>query len=167
MARIEPIIGALNRSGVRYVLVGGVAVVLHGYARLTVDVDVVVDLIPEEARKVVQALVEEGFRPSVPVDPLDFADASIRRRWIEEKGMRVFPMHDPRDPLRRVDLFVESPIDFEVLWGRSKLVELEGDSVRIAAIPDLITMKRLAARGQDLLDVEALEAILERGADDE
>jgi hypothetical protein len=69
----EPIFQALNAAGVRYVVIGGLATVLHGYARLTADVDLAVDLASEEATKVIQTLTAAGFRPQVPVDPKTFA----------------------------------------------------------------------------------------------
>ena len=69
MPLFEPIFDALNRNGVRYVVVGGVAVVLHGVARLTGDLDLAVDLTPSEARKAIDALVACGFRSRLPVDP--------------------------------------------------------------------------------------------------
>jgi len=47
----EPIFEALNSAQVRYIVVGGVATVLHGFARLTADLDLIVDLQPVEARK--------------------------------------------------------------------------------------------------------------------
>ncbi len=158
----EPIIEALNHANVRYVVVGGVAVILQGYVRLTVDLDLVIDLDPSEARKAIETLVEIGFRPTAPVKATDFADGETRRRWIDEKGMRVFPMHDPANSLRRVDLFVEHPIDFEELWAKSEVVEAQGVSIRIASIPHLIDMKRQAGRPQDLVDIEALDAIQRR-----
>lgn len=156
----EPLFDVLTRAGVRYVVVGGVATVLHGFARLTVDVDLVVDLAPQEAAKAIQALTGLGLRPRVPVDAFDFADAAKRESWIREKNMRVFTMIDPANPMTQVDLFVEEPIDFESLWQRAEVVRLDRVSVRIASISDLITMKRIASRPQDLMDIEALEAIL-------
>lgn len=66
---------------------------------------------------------------------------------------------DPKSPMREIDLFVETPIAFQDLWGRSKIADVEGSPVRIAGIRDLITLKRLAGRPQDLQDIEALEAI--------
>ncbi|MDQ3991617.1 MAG: nucleotidyl transferase AbiEii/AbiGii toxin family protein [Actinomycetota bacterium] len=161
MAFFEETIAALNRSDVRYVVVGGLAVVLHGHARLTVDLDLVVDLDPEEARKAVEALLDLGLVPAVPVEAMDFADPEARARWIEEKNMRVFPMRHPGDDLRRVDLFVEHPMEFSGLWERSVTISLESAAVRVASVPDLVAMKRQAGRLQDLADVEALEAILE------
>ncbi len=158
----EPLFAALNETGVRYVVVGGLATVLHGYARLTADVDMVVDLQPERARTFILALQRLGFEPRAPVHAVDFADSSVRRTWTAEKGMRVFSMVDRKNPMRVVDMFVEHPIEFEGLWSRAETVELETTAVRIAAIPDLIELKRQAGRPQDLDDIEQLERILRR-----
>jgi len=159
---LEPLFETLNRAGVRYVLVGGVATVLHGFARLTADVDLVVDLTPAEARKAIDALVGLGLRPRPPVDPVAFADADVRESWVRDRGMRVFSLWDPSQPMREVDLFVEHPIDFEELFARAEIVSLDTTTVRVASIPDLIALKRLANRPQDVADIEALEAIQTR-----
>lgn len=162
VALFEPIFEALARAGVRYVVVGGVAVVLHGHPRLTADLDLAVDLSPAEARKAIDALVGLGLRPRAPVDAVGFADPAVRARWVSERGMRVFSLWDPEDPMRAVDLFAENPVDFEELWARAETMEIGGVSVRVACIEDLIRLKRLAGRPEDELDIEALEAIRER-----
>jgi hypothetical protein len=159
VALIETLFQALNRHEVRYVVVGGLAVVLHGHARLTADVDLVVDLDPNEAGKAIAALQSLGLRARAPVDPTAFADAEARAAWVRDKGMRVFSMWDPANPMREVDLFVEHPIPFAGLWERSAIVPLESTSVRVASIDDLIALKRLAGRDVDKLDIQALEEI--------
>jgi len=162
----EEFFGSLNDAGVRYVVVGGVAVVLHGHPRLTADIDLVVDLNPEAAELAIETLTKMGLRPRVPVDPKAFADPAQRAQWIQERGMMVFNLYDPGDPLRSVDLFVESLIPFEELWSRSNLIDLPPGEVRVASIDDLIKMKETAGRPQDSADIEALEAIRdERAAD--
>jgi hypothetical protein len=165
MALFEPIFKALDEAGIRYVTVGGVAVVLHGHARLTADLDLAVDLAPGPAAAAVKALEQLGLRPRMPVDAGEFADAEVRKGWIKEKGMEVFTMWDPGDPTVAVDLFVAEPIDFEELWERSEVVKLEGSEARIASIPDLIRMKSGTGRSLDEDDVAALEAILESRED--
>ncbi|MDI7266944.1 MAG: hypothetical protein QME96_02995 [Myxococcota bacterium] len=162
MALVEPIVAAMNQGGVRYVIVGGLATVLHGFPRLTADIDLAVDLDPCEARRAIEVLVRLGFRPRPPVDPFGFADPAIRSAWIREKGMRVFSLYDPANPLREIDLFVEHPIDFDSLWRRSEMIPLAATSARVASIADLIALKRLAARPEDLRDIEALEEIARR-----
>lgn len=162
MGLFEPLFAALNEVGARYVVVGGVADVLHGHARFTADVDLVIDLRPSEALKAIDVLVKAGFVPKVPVAARDFADPEVRAGWVRDKGMRVFSLWDQDNPMRVVDLFVDHPIEFEALWSRSELFELDTTSVRIASIPDLIDLKERAGRPQDLLDAEKLREILRR-----
>lgn len=160
MAFYEPVIRALNDADVRYVVVGGVAVVLHGYARLTVDLDLAVDLDPPEAARAVDTLLGLDLHPTAPVDPSGFSDKATRERWTRDKHMEVFSLSDPADSLRQVDLFVRNPIPFGELWAHSVLVPLgETVSARIAAIPDLIRMKEAVRRPQDIADIAALRII--------
>jgi predicted nucleotidyltransferase len=155
----EPIFQILNTAGVRYVVVGGLATVLHGYARLTADVDLAVDLAPEEATKMIQALVAKGFRPQVPVLPEEFANPAVREVWLREKHMRAFSLVDPTNPMRVVDLLLKPEVPFEELLARSQEVMLNRTKIRIASIDDLIALKRQAGRPQDLADIAQLETI--------
>lgn len=162
MSVFEPIFQTLNKVGARYVVVGGLATVLHGYARLTADVDLAVDLAPEEAGRVIQALVAAGFRPQVPVNPEEFADQAVREKWLREKHMRAFSLVDPVNPMRVVDLLLKPEVSFEDLLARSQEVVLSTTKIRIASIDDLIVLKRQAGRPQDLADIEQLETIRQR-----
>ena len=165
MSVFEPIFQILNAGGVRYVVVGGLATVLHGYARLTADVDLAVDLAPEEATKMIQALVAKGFRPQVPVLPEEFANPAVREVWLREKHMRAFSLVDPTNPMRVVDLLLKPEVPFEELLARSQEVMLNRTKIRIASIDDLIALKRHAGRPQDLADIEQLETIRRQKGD--
>ena len=159
MAIFEPVFSALNGANVRYVVVGGLAVVLHGHPRLTADADIVLDLEPVSAKRAMEALKAIGLKARAPVDPAAFADPAQRASWIADKGMTVFNLYSPSNPLLSLDLFARAPIPFEQLWSGAKTIDLGGARIRIASIDDLIAMKRAVARSQDLLDVEALEAL--------
>ncbi|MES1204770.1 MAG: hypothetical protein ABUS79_02425 [Pseudomonadota bacterium] len=163
MSVLGPVFSALNRASARYVVVGGVATVLHGFPRLTADLDLVVDLDPPQALRTMEALASLGLRPRAPVSADAFADEAQRRSWIADKGMRVFSLWDPASPMREVDVFVDNPIPFLELWQRSTIVTLAGERVPIASISDLIALKRLANRPSDLQDIEALLAIAAKG----
>ena len=165
MTLYDDVYGALAAAEVRFVVVGGMAVVLSGHVRATVDLDVVVDLDPEPARRAMTALTELGFRPRVPVAPLDFADPAVRREWIETKNMQVLSFYDPQRVAREVDVFVAYPIDFARLIAASVPTPVGDRVVRVAAICDLLEMKRAAGRPQDLADVAALERLQELRAD--
>lgn len=159
MALFEPVFRALDVAGTRFVVVGGVAVVLQGHARLTADLDLVIDLEVEPCRRAVAALVELGLQPRAPVQAIQFADPESRRQWSEEKGMEVFSLYDPSNPLLTVDLFVRSPVPFEDLWGEADVMRIAEIDVRVASIPHLIAMKRRVGRVQDREDVTRLEEI--------
>lgn len=159
MSVYEPIFKILNAASVRYVVVGGVATLLHGHARLTADVDLAVDLAPQEALKMIRALADKGFRPQVPVSAEMFADPVVREGWLQEKHMRAFSLVDHTNPMRVVDLLLQPEVPFEELLARSQEALVGNTPVRISSLDDLITLKRHAGRPQDLADVKELEAI--------
>lgn len=94
----EDVFRALNRRGVRYLIVGGVAVNLLGVPRMTKDLDLMLDLDDANLKLFVSAAKELGYRPRAPVALEEFADAAKRAAWRREKGALVFTLNDPRDP---------------------------------------------------------------------
>jgi len=150
---------ALQRAKVRYLVVGGVAVVLQGHPRFTADLDLVVALDPDNAAAAVSALAQLGYRPRAPVAGAEFADAEVRRGWIEEKGLTVFSLWSPEHAATEIDLFVREPFPFDEAWARATVVHLGDVAVPVAAIADLIDMKSAAGRPKDLDDIRVLEAI--------
>ena len=153
------VLRALSAAEVRAVVVGGVAVVIQGHPRLTVDLDLVLDLDDDNVRAALDVLKGQGLVPRLPVPPEQFADAETRARWRRDRGLVVFALHDPSNPLREVDLFAEEPIPFTELWEASNVVDVQGVPVRVASVEHLIAMKTAAGRPQDLADIAALEAL--------
>ena len=164
--RFEPVLRAINEAGVRYLIVGGVAVVLHGHLRTTGDLDLVVELSPENLVRALDALEDSGFRPRSPVPVRSFADPEIRRSWVETKNLQVFSLWHPELPGFEVDLFVEEPFDFDQAWNRRVEVQLVGTTAMVVGLEDLLVLKRAAGRARDLEDVAVLEAIAQGGDDD-
>jgi len=155
-----PLFKALNEANVQYVVVGGLATILHGYARLTADVDLVVNLEPAETENTLKTLLGTGLKARLPVDPMLFANAETRASWIAEKHMPVFSFYDPSNPLRIVDLFVHEPIPFKDLSQRAVTMDIDGTPVPVCGIADLIELKRRAARPRDLDDIAHLQELL-------
>jgi hypothetical protein len=162
---LDRIFAALEQSGARYLVVGGVAVVLHGHPRFTADLDLVLALDAENLRRALRALEGLGYRPRAPVPLASFSDRAERERWIEEKGMTVFALWSPELPATEVDLFASEPLPFEAAHRRALRADLGALTVTVANVQDLIAMKRSAGRPQDLADIEALLA-LERARQD-
>ena len=164
--RFEPVLRALNDAGVRYLVVGGVAVVLHGYLRTTGDLDLVIELSPDNLARALDALEGSGFQPRSPVPLRSFADPEIRRTWIETKNLQVFSLWHPELPGFEVDIFVEEPFDFDHAWGRKVDVALTNTVATIVGIEDLLELKRTAGRARDLDDVAVLEGLSDGHGDE-
>jgi len=163
LGSVETILRALNDADVRYLVVGGVAVVLHGRLRVTADLDLVVQLEPANVGRAIAALERLGFRPRAPVAAASFADEAVRRGWIEQKGLTVFSLWSPGVPGFELDLFVAEPFDFDAAYDRATRVPLRTTHAPVLSIDDLIAMKRAVGRPQDVDDVAALEALREGG----
>lgn len=159
---VRRITTALNEASVRYVVVGGLAVVAHGYVRATMDVDLVIDLNRENLVNALGALEKIGFRPRLPVSKEQFADPETRAQWIEEKHMLVFPLWNPDAPTLIIDVFVKSPFDFDEEYQKAVWIDYDADlAIPFVARDRLIQMKQAAGRPKDLDDIEHLKKDVE------
>jgi len=164
---LESIFATLERAQVRYLVVGGVAVGLHGHPRFTADLDLVLALDGANVRAALGALAALGNAPRAPVPAEDLADPERRAEWVRSKGITEFSLASAEHPATEVALFVEEPFPFEQAYPRAVWADLGETRVSIASIPDLVEMKRRAGRPQDLEDVQHLEAIaLDNGTGD-
>lgn len=157
------IFAALERRQVRYLVVGGVAVVLHGYPRFTADLDLVIALDAPNVAAAMGALTALGYRPRAPVLAADFADPDKRRQWVRDKGLTVFSLWSDVHPATEVDLFVEEPFPFDEAYARRVSVSLGTCGISVASIADVIALKRNAGRPKDAEDIQKLTEIMERG----
>ena len=157
---IEAIVTALNANGVRYLIAGGLAVVAHGYVRLTADLDLILDLAPENVIRGLDALASLGYRPRAPVPLIEFADAGKRESWIREKNLTVFSLYSPEHPATEIDLFATSPLAFGPAYESAALLDVApGIEAVFVGLDDLLRMKRQSARPQDLEDIARLNAL--------
>jgi hypothetical protein len=152
----------LNDLGIDYLVVGGLAVNLFGVPRLTYDIDLMIHLEPDNIRKLIAKLTQWGYRPKIPVNPIDFADKSKRNLWIYEKGMEAFNFFSENLPVGEIDIVINSPISYETLRERAVIIQLQEVKVPVVSIHDLIELKLNAGRKQDLSDVEYLKLIIEK-----
>ena len=149
----ERIARHLDSEGPRYVLVGGMAVTIHGGTRITHDADVAIAYDLENRKRMVAALAP--LRPR----PLRLA-AGAAWEW-DEKCLRA-PWSIFQTDAGRVDLIVRLPgikDGFEGLYARSEVRDARGTAVRIASIEDLLAMKGEADRDKDREDARQLRAI--------
>jgi len=136
-------IKSLNDNGVRYLVVGGYAVALHGYPRYTKDMDVWVEMTVENASKIVKALNQFGFG-SLDLKESDF----IVPDQIVQLGY----------PPRRIDILTTLPgVEFSECFPLHVSVNIEDVSVNFIDIESLKRNKKATGRHQDLADLENLD----------
>ena len=140
---------SLNDNRVRYLVIGGYAVALHGYPRYTKNIDIWIELSLENAARMVKALEQFGFA-SLGLQEADF----LVPHQIIQLGY----------PPSRIDL-ISTPagVEFESCYTSRVEIEIEGVVVRFIDLENLRKSKRAAGRLQDLADLEHLESEAARG----
>ncbi len=163
---LREIFKALADAQVEYVVVGGLAVIMHGHLRATRDLDLVIGLHSENCAKAISALSGIGLRPRLPVTLDDFADPANREDWSQNRNMLVLQLWDPENPERSVDVFVREPLDFRSMMSEAVIKDLDGVPIYVASIRHLILLKQTAGRPLDLDDIEALRDIAAETGED-
>ena len=147
VSRFEKLLVALARAGIDYTVAGGLAVILNGYPRVTVDVDILVNDSPENLRKLLDCLAGwgEGWARELKIE--DFVPEEGSIRVMEEFDLDIFTRMGGK----------------ALAEFRPRLRYLETSGVRIPylAPQDLILLKEGSWREKDQLDVAALRKILE------
>ncbi len=156
---VQNVLRTLAEEKARYLLVGGIAAVIYGAPRVTVDVDIIADFDEENLKKIDFAAKKLGLKPVVPLDITRLADSEFRKQVIAEKNMKVFSYINPDLPVEVLDILVDTPIDFAEAFPRRKEIEFENFKVPVIGLDDLIFMKKKSGRGKDLADIKILEKI--------
>jgi hypothetical protein len=155
---------SLSDARIQYVLVGGLAVQLHGFLRATFDIDLVLAMNDDNLARFIGVAKDYGLVPAIPVPIESLANANQIDQWHREKGMLAFSLRETKAGGSVIDVIVRPEVSFEKLIGDAVMGELFGRRIPIASIEDLLTMKRVAKRPKDLLDIAALEKV-RRGED--
>ncbi|HZI28413.1 MAG TPA: hypothetical protein VFD64_09645 [Gemmatimonadaceae bacterium] len=140
------ILSAFTAAGVEYLVVGAYAVAAHGLPRATGDIDLFVRPTLENARRVWNALAAFG----APLERVEVADFT-REGTILQVGLVP----------RRIDVITAiEAVSFEDAWQGRVELELDGLTLPVIGLPELLKNKRAVGRPQDRADVERLQGLL-------
>jgi hypothetical protein len=153
MTFIHKVCGSLDNSGVRYALVGGHAVALHGAIRGTFDVDIAVDWTQNSLKKTEQALRSIGLESRLPVTAAEIYQ--FRDEYVRNRNLVAWNFFSPKNPIEQVDII----ITYDLKGKKRQRLDTAAGPVHVLNRKDLIDMKRLSGRPQDLEDVSALERL--------
>ncbi len=167
MDHLTEILVGLADHEVDFVVGGGVAAVLHGVERVTMDLDIAVRWEQQNLLRFLASMRALRLEPKMPVSPELLLDREIFDELLRSKGALVFSFRDPSDPIRLVDVFIKPELSFEVLAPDATTLSLQGRTIRVVSASRLSAIKQSIAppRPKDELDISALKAILERRDD--
>jgi hypothetical protein len=145
---------ALGEADVPYALCGGMAVVLHGYPRLTRDIDLLIQ--SADLDRATATLRGVGFTIPGGIIPFDLGKERERRIFRVSKRIGT--------EILTADLLLLPPY-LRGVWEDREVYDVDGTTVTVVSRAGLLEMKRIAGRPQDLSDVENLESIADDAAD--
>lgn len=149
---------ALNRR-VDYVLIGGLAISLHGIERATMDIDVTVAMTPDNLSSLVEMARELGMTPVLPV-PLDtLSDLGQLAQWHRERNLEAFALRAPGLSGVTLDVLLYPPVDYAHMRSRAVTFQAGNVPITVASIDDLIVLKQAVGRPIDLADIEHLKRL--------
>jgi predicted nucleotidyltransferase len=155
------LIKMLAEADVEFVLVGGLAVALQGYQRVTMDVDVVLAMDEHNLQQFLSAAKSAGLRPTIPVDLDALANPQLIDQWYREKGMLAFSLRGPEVMATVMDVLVKPVVSFADLRRDATMVAVGSINIPVASIEHLIVMKTGTGRSKDLIDIEELQKMRE------
>ena len=150
------VIKKFNSAQVKYAIVGGIAVNLHGYVRMTVDMDIILELEDKNLAKAVTIMRESGFTCKVPVDPIGLADTKTRQDWIENKNLKALNFYRKSE---EVDFVIDTNVKYENV--KISILSIRDIHYPIVSKEDLIKMKTGTGREKDKEDIRNLLNLIE------
>ncbi len=141
--RLQGVFASLNFHGVKYLVIGGTAAILHGVPRATFDLDMLIEPTPDNAAALLQALSDAGFGTAALTTAGDQLAHEIT----------IF-----KDRYRIVVQIRTPGVAFEEAWNRRVEMKADGQPFWVLCRDDVIRSKRAAGRKIDLEDVRMLEA---------
>ena len=138
---------------VPYALVGGLAVALHGAARGTVDIDLVLKLQLKYIKKAVEVFRDFGMQSRIPITPENLI--SFRKEYIKNKNLIAWNFFDENDFSKNVDIIITEDLN----KIKTVVKKVDGYEIKVASIKDLIKMKKKSNRLQDIEDIKSLKVL--------
>ena len=147
------VIKEFNQHNISYALVGGHAVAIHGAVRGTMDVDMVLKWTLKTLETVEVTLKNMGLVSRLPISAKDVFN--FRKEYINNRNLIAWSFYNPTQPSEQLDIIITHNLtDLD-----SININYQDTNIRVLAKKDLIQMKKVSGRPQDLLDIEALEKI--------
>ncbi len=160
---IKEILTELAANNVKFIVCGGLAAVLHGVERMTMDIDISIDYSEENYNNFLDSLNRLNLSPKAPFSPEKLKEGKIRKDLIENKNAIVFSFVDNKKPYKQLDIFLSDENSYQNLIKYAVKVPIEDKEIYVISIEKLIEIKSSLQepREKDVFDIKMLKQINE------
>jgi hypothetical protein len=141
----EKLLVSLAHAGVEFIIVDGVAVALNGFVRTTEDVDILIELSPENIERLLGSLATFGSGHARELSPSDFDETEGAIRLVEDFPLDIFTVMRGRT--------------YSDLVGHVRETRINGTAIRFLDATGLILLKQDSSRQKDQIDIAALRQL--------
>ena len=142
---------AFEKAHLKYAVIGGYALALHGLVRATVDIDFILSLTQKDFELAEKVLAQLGLKSRLPVRAQDII--KMRKEYIENRNLLAWSFVDYKNPARQVDILITK--DLKRL--KVQTISVAGRKINVATLAELLKMKMEAGRPQDLIDIQSIK----------
>jgi len=146
----DDVFRSLNKNKVNYLVVGGLAVNLYGFARATLDLDLLISLDQENKDKFYRIMKILKFKSKKPA-----LARKLLLGAIKPASIKVVTFY--RNEFELIDVFIQNPIDFDQAYEKRKVFKAGNLPISTIPLDLLIKMKRESGRDRDLIDIGYLQ----------
>lgn len=167
MNHLEQIITGLADEQVNFIICGGVALVLQGVERSTIDLDLSVSFEPQNLQRFIKVMKQLELAPRSPVGYDFILNKDNVDQIVKEKNALVFTFVHGKHHERQVDVFLTEDLSYDTLIPKSDSLDIYNHKIKVLSRKGLLEAKQKIdpARDKDLFDIKQLLKLVERDED--
>jgi hypothetical protein len=157
-SHLKDILTLMAKAEIKFIVCGGVALVLHGVERMTLDLDVSVDLEKNNLQKMLDLFTSTKLQPRAPVSSDILLEPAQRSMLVEQKHALVFSFIDIDSPYRQVDIFLTDELSYDNLIDYSEIIQIDEAKINVLTTDKLLELKSNInpPRDKDSWDIKEL-----------
>ncbi|MBN1523741.1 MAG: nucleotidyl transferase AbiEii/AbiGii toxin family protein [Spirochaetales bacterium] len=153
-----------SKANIRFIVAGGVAMVLHGIERMTIDLDIAVDFEQENIAKFLECVYRWKMVPRAPLSIDILRDTEKLAALSREKNALVFTLVDNDNPFKQIDIFIAPEMSYKILSENVQKLTVGNHDILVVSPEKLLELKEniIEPRDKDLYDISSLKKLIKK-----